>query len=490
MLDALKEQAVPEQELELAPPVPYETPQVASSNKHSATASSQRKTVATDAEGSVESITTGVSGLNPYSYDSGSGSLYDDADVPTNLDNGTNDEKQKWLKALFPMIEDVQITETIAKCRGDLQQSIDELLNLSFIHDDVDQNYQPPPVLKGVEGFMGEGKPRKQKAKKNRRKQDKEESYYSDSGHTSGTTTPHNIWQNATEDVDFVVSRTQLPVAMVKSIYHQHNASLPLTIRTLVTKEAEMQAVKIKEDEILPLQVAELKLELEGVADKYIYGALLLAQMIPSAAKDLIEAMMSRPADLKPKKLVAQYTPINLSEDESPRKVRASAMVPSDPALLMGQAGVHSTHADRAFTQASSAFRRGRSDHLMGGAAAYYASVGHEQRKRQKQMIASASDALVGQQSTATSLDLHGVTVEHAVRIARNSVENWWESLGDRKYVVGGIGSGYKIIVGLGTHSAQGIGRIGPAVSKMLMREGWKVNVQRGEIYVEGRARH
>ena len=125
----------------------------------------------------------------------------------------------------------------------------------------------------------------------------------------------------------------------------------------------------------------------------------------------------------------------------------------------------------------------------MGGAAAYYAQVGHEQLKKQKELQSATYDAVVSQQSSATVLDLHGVTVQHAVRIAKDRVEDWWDLLGDRRYVLGGIGGGYKIIVGLGTHSSQGVGKIGPAVGKMLMREGWKVNIQRGEIIVEGKAR-
>lgn len=489
LLDGLKEQAVLEQELELAPPVQQSTLPVDDGHELSQTNSSYQPTSRTGFEDNINSVTSGLSDLHTSSREIEANQVETlRTELPTDLENATTTDKEKWLKALFPTIESIQITDTIAKCDGDLQRSVDELLNLSFFHDDLDNNYVPPPILRGVDGFA-EPKAKKSKAKKARRKTDRDDHYLSDGTTSSGAVTPSNIWQSAADDVEFIVSRTGLSTAVVKSTYHHNHAYLALTIKDLISKEISSQATKIRSDEILQLQVDELKLELDGFSDVSLCGALLLARMIPSAAKDLLEASMRRHDDRHSGRIVAQYTPVDLSEDETPKKTARSLAPAIDPGLLAGRAGVHSIQADRAFSQASAAYRRGKSDRLMGGAAAYYAEVGHEQARRRKELIASASDALVGQQSTASSLDLHGVSVEHAVRIAKSSVENWWEGLGDRKYVVGGVGSGYKIIVGLGTHSAQGIGRIGPAVSRMLIREGWKVNVQRGEIFVEGRAR-
>lgn len=484
ILDNLKEQAVVEQELELAVPAGVANVQNLENEGPSQTTS---QTGTTDLGENIDSITTGLSDLH-----TSSDTAYIDfePELPEGLESGSVADKEKWLKILFPAIESVQITETITKCGGSVQKSIDELLNLSFINDDIDENYVPPPVLKGVDGFA-EGKSTRPKTKGRRKKGNHQTHVTSEVSETSNSAA--NVWKNTAQDVDFVVSRTNLSVSTVTSLYHKNNNNLALTIRFLIGKEAEAHAAAIREEEIIQLQAAELKLDLDGFSDKSIYGALLLARMIPSVARDLLEATVQDYHD-NPKsgKLigVAQYTPINLSEDEAPTKKKTVSAVPmGDAATLMSQAGVHSYHADRAFSQASSAYRRGKSDHLMGGAAAYYASVGHERRQRQKALMASAANAYVSQQSSSTVLDLHGVSVEHAVMLSRSRVESWWESLGDRKYVVGGIGDGYKIITGVGTHSAQGIGKIGPAVSKTLINDGWRVNVQRGEIIVEGRAR-
>lgn len=485
ILDNLKEEAVVEQELELAAPVQNTSLQRVQDAEASQTTS---RTSTTDIGENIDSITTGLSELQATSE-----AAYADfePELPQGLENSSVADKEKWLKILFPAIEPIQISETVSKCGGNVQASIDELLNLSFINDDLEDNYVPPPVLKGVDGFAEGRQTKKAKAKGHRKKgktQVLTANDLSDSAQSAA-----NVWKDTTEDVDFIVSRTNLSSATVTSLYRQNNANLATTIRSLIAKEAESNAAMIKENEIIQLQAAELKLDLEGFNDSSIHGALLLARMIPSAARDLLEAtIQSHNENNKTGKLigVAQYTPINLSEDEAPTKKKTMSAVPiGDAVSLMSQAGVHSYHANQAFSQASSAYRRGKSDRLMGGAAAYYASVGHERRQKQKELMASAANAYVSQQSSSTVLDLHGVTVEHAVMLARSRVESWWESLGDRKYVVGGIGNGYKIITGVGTHSAQGIGRIGPAVSKTLINEGWRVNVQRGEIIVEGRAR-
>lgn len=146
-----------------------------------------------------------------------------------------------------------------------------------------------------------------------------------------------------------------------------------------------------------------------------------------------------------------------------------------------------------AFEKASAAYRRGKSDRLMGGAASYYAIIGRDHVDRAKRETAAAAEALVDSQSTKTVLDLHGVSVQHAVRIATSRVENWWESLGDSKYRTGGGAArreGYRIITGLGRHSKNGMARLGPAVARTLAKEGWRVEVGEGVLVVTGMVRH
>jgi hypothetical protein len=118
----------------------------------------------------------------------------------------------------------------------------------------------------------------------------------------------------------------------------------------------------------------------------------------------------------------------------------------------------------------------------MGAAAAYYSSVGRDFDAKAKSAVSATADATAARQATATQLDLHGIGVADAVRIAREKVTSWWVGLGDRAHGH----AGYKIITGKGTHSEGGVARVGPAVSRMLIREGWRVEVGSGSMIVTG----
>src|SRR5204862_2090024 len=115
------------------------------------------------------------------------------------------------------------------------------------------------------------------------------------------------------------------------------------------------------------------------------------------------------------------------------------------------------------------AYRRGKSDPLMGAAAGYYSAVGREHIEKAKKEFAAAADALVNRQSTSKLLDLHGVSVQDAVRIASGKVATWWDFLGDAKYAPGGLGpasEGYCIVTGMVRHSKDGTARLGLAVGR------------------------
>jgi hypothetical protein len=121
------------------------------------------------------------------------------------------------------------------------------------------------------------------------------------------------------------------------------------------------------------------------------------------------------------------------------------------------------------------------------------------------------------------------VGVQDAVRIARGQVAAWWEALGDARLepwkmanAAGGAGRGgaagggagggrnnagggflaahhrhayssarpaYTVITGVGRHTADGRGKLGPAVARALLADGWKFYVEEGRLVVTGVAR-
>ena len=117
---------------------------------------------------------------------------------------------------------------------------------------------------------------------------------------------------------------------------------------------------------------------------------------------------------------MVQYASFNEAHEigsDSPRS--PSPWTKIDPAYTRAVAASHDVAARVAYAKASAAYKRGKSDHLMNGVAAYYAGLARERSKAAKASFEAAADAHVASQSTSRVLDLHGVGVADAVRIAQ-----------------------------------------------------------------------
>ncbi|ETI27722.1 hypothetical protein G647_00171 [Cladophialophora carrionii CBS 160.54] len=410
------------------------------------------------------------------------------------LHNSSEGQKTTWLENMFPGIPRRELTSILASHDGSLDKATDELLNLSFLKQGYEEETEELPAPKGVDGFAAEMQSsRKSRKRRKPRTNDSSRGSSASSSLHKSEHTPVNVWSTMSEDVEFICSRTKLHPQTVRSEYHLNGARLSSTIRALAAKEAAEHNRVSDTNHILDLQIAEFQHRYEHVPVSQLCGLLSLARNIPSAAQELLEAMTVVDDTTKPGKLydVAQYTPIDLKENQ-PFETPSGSKWTSVTAQPRASAASQRIGAGQKFGQASAAYKKSKSNPLFGGAAAYYAEVAHEQLKAAKEAHAAEADALVSNQSSANVLDLHGVSVQDAVRIASAKTQSWWDGLGDAKYATGGGGparAGYRIVTGLGTHSKNQAPRIGPAVSKMLIREGWKVEIGHGELIVTGKAR-
>jgi hypothetical protein len=200
-----------------------------------------------------------------------------------------------------------------------------------------------------------------------------------------------------------------------------------------------------------------------------------------SDAHELARLLTNSPnSDTATTRIIPQYAPIRLNDTLSSVGPVASPMrkpVGNSASLVAARA--------TAFMKASEYHRKSRSNHLMSAAAAYYSAEGRGLDAALKILSANEADALVAAQSTSTKLDLHGLSVKDAVRIARERVRVWWHNLDENRIK----SSMYTIISGKGQHSDGGVAKLGPAVCKMLMREGWKVEIGVGVLIVTGVAK-
>ncbi|GFF22538.1 smr domain-containing protein C1235.03 [Aspergillus udagawae] len=417
-------------------------------------------------------------------------------DGSLSLSGASEDDKVGYLTDMFPSVDRFTVQHSLRKSAGDIDRAMDVLLNIAFFdeqHEDEDGTKLAIP--KGIDGF-GECSNGDTGRKKNRKRKGKNKnnpvqglSSPSASGYMQDENLPLNKWDAGQKDIEFICSRT-LPVLKkeaVTSAYHANGASLPLTIRSLAMAHAPEEN-HINAHPVLLAQVAELTQEFPSVAPTLLGGLLKITRDSTSAAGELAVAMLTRPAASSVSNLIkitAAPPPLDL-DDEPKRSSVEPRVLRHDTARVT--AGDHFVASAEAFHKASAAYRRGKSDKLMGGAAAYYSSVGRDHLERAKREAAAAADALVDSQSTSNSLDLHGVSVQDAVRIASSRVTEWWDSLGDAKYMRGGEAarSGFRIITGVGRHSHDGTSRLGPAVGKLLAREGWRVEVGEGVLTVTG----
>ncbi|KAJ5093430.1 hypothetical protein N7456_009291 [Penicillium angulare] len=450
--------------------------------------------------------TSGDSQDRSFSSNSKSNAAYTvAADGSLQLTGATHAEMVENLMRMFPKMTKFNIDQTLKKSSDDIDKAMDILLNLSFFgealggldgaSDDPDEQIFVP---RGIDGFNAEeGEASRQVGRKKRRNRKQRNSALEHASLESPTTESPtaNKWEAGKIDVEFICSRAvEVQKTKVNAAYNANGMSLPSTIRALALAEAPKNVPDSTEDPLLSTQLAELSHDYPHIQQTTLIGLLRITRNIISAATELAAVMIRQPQALASDIIKFTAAPLNLDDEDV--EVPQSQYQATPSTLNFEQAWdaaeVHFAASSIATNQARQSARRAKSNPLYGGAIAVYHERGQEQRQLAMQQLATASDRLVARQSSQSDLDLHGLTVEHGVRITRERVNAWWDGLGDTKYVRGGgkhVHGGFKIVTGVGNHSQNGIGRLGPAVSKMLSLEGWGVEVGRGSLLVYGRTR-
>ena len=413
-------------------------------------------------------------------------------------------EKLAILAESFPGLKPFDISYTLTRCGDNVEKAIDELLTRSFFEDDLDSDGERHVVPKGIEGFAQNDNSRpKRKGKKKKKKLDaSSEVSISEAGaSSSGSVTQANKWIAGKQDIQFVMQKTNLPLTTTNSAYHKSHGSLRNTIIHLAEANVAQSPIPINdEDAIIQINIAELSVDFPTISVEHLRGIVKLTHPSTASAHDLAKALFSSPFAIqqsiyKETHLIPQYARPAINEDDSfitvSRKHTARLNISTESETANLLAAKHNAARATAFAQANAAYRKSRSNPLMGGAAAYYASVGHEAQAAANAHSSAAADALVLQQSTSKQIDLHGVDVLNATRIAGERVQAWWDS-GRAEWAREGrvMGDGgFSIITGVGKHSQGGRARLGPAVRKSLVQEGWRVDEESGVLTVIGRAR-
>lgn len=433
-----------------------------------------------------------LDGSSPLSDEPAGGGYFQETesyDTPT---------KELLLAETFPTLRLDFVAYTLRKCGDDFGKATDELLNHVYFDNVRASPEEEMPVVKGIDAFSEEYHV-PHRGKKGKKRKQKGVNLYSMTSASNSESEVNagvpasNRWKDSGRDIEFLSSRTNVPAKTITSLYHANGLSLTSTIIAMLKKN--ITAHGKEEPEALVIQPAlELTDEFPNIELEYSIALIRLTAPSTANAHEIAKKLSVHASGASVGQgalhVVPRYTPINLSEP-TPQSAKLPELPPS--ATPRTSASL-SAARNSAFTQASAAYRKGRSNPLMKAAAGYYAQVGRDANAHLRAQSEADADLFVSQQSTSTVLDLHGVTVDSATRIARQRTQAWWDGLGEARLPgygqgKGGAREGFRIVTGLGRHSEGGRGKIGPAVVRTLVKEGWRVEVGSGELIVTGKAK-
>jgi hypothetical protein len=382
--------------------------------------------------------------------------------------------KESLLCEMFPALKPFDIKWSLKKKKGDAAKVIDELMTQSFLEENGSR-------YRGIEAFSETdlSLPRKPKGKK-RRNRPTEDIASSPVSESPGKASK---WTTAARDIEFISSKTGMPTQQVNSIYHKNGALVHSTITAII--EAHLALGLELDDPIILINANDLSQEFPSIRPSHLSALVQITHPSTAHAHELAKALLVPQTNGKPIiDLEFRHAPLQL--DSSPSKPHSHNAVSSSQHTFESATALAAKHTeirDTAFQQAHAAYRRGKSDHLMGGAAAYYSQEGRDADARLRVARRVAAEKLVESQSFKGGVDLHGVSVEDAKRITGEKVREWWQGLGEERK------GEFRIVTGKGNNSERGVGKLGPAVGKMLIREGWKVEVTPGFLVIKGLAK-
>lgn len=439
-------------------------------------------------------VMSSSNGVSNVSIESGSDEFSEQVDDGAFLDYEKQDVKAKGarLRELFPTESQRDIEHTLKKCDGSFTRAMDILLNYVFLRNGEEGDIKTAVPWKSIDAFAEEYVVTKNKRKKRKGRKFRSLQEFEDDELANGSPSTPNRWANADDDISFLASRTTLSRQKISSIYHQNGASRKPTILAIIRQDISNHDDRPAEDLALEPGVLQLIDVYPSISITYAASIIRLA---PSTTKahDLAKALVASPTasgTSTPSRIIPHYSPyMEASGTSTPRS--ASPSIASTPTYSRSAVSLSAARTE-AFNKASSYYRKSKSDRLMGGAAAYYAQLGRDYHASLQSASAAEADALGAAQSTATTLDLHCVSVKDAVRIAEQRVGAWWDGLGESRARMGNgraVGDGYRIVTGVGRHSDGGVAKVGPAVVRALVKDGWKVEIASGVLMVMGKAK-
>lgn len=439
--------------------------------------------------GDVKSDETDIStlsrSLDSYEIGSENGSEFAGIDDIKNMqyssewENLSLEEKTNALLEIFPSMKSFDVEYVLKKVEFQYGKAVEELLNQVFFAEESESGVQI--VKKSIDAFFQPENQERRKSHGGKKRQTR--GVCSVSSPLAGPSVVHGSWDRAKEEVSFIQQRTYLSHQIVSSAYHKAGFSLPPTIAALCAAPVLNPYLESTSQSSLQTHISELSSKFPSIPRSQATALVYMSHPSTTSAHELAQVLATS-LETSSSKITPHYLlrpPSPLSEEPL-----ANSLATLPASTVSRLASARST----AFAQANTAYRKSKSNQLMAGAASYYSSVGREASASLRRHESALAEKMVSSQSKPGEIDLHGVRVLDAVRIAKEKAESWWENEGKEWAREGRVMKGsLKIVTGVGRHSQGGKGRLGPAVGAMLMKEGWKVEFGEGFLIILGKVR-
>jgi DNA-nicking Smr family endonuclease len=410
------------------------------------------------------------------------------------------------LKAMFTKLKPYTVESTFLRCGQDLGKTADELLNRTLFEEEG-------RMPKSIDAF-GEMSDREKTHIRLPTASGRRLSLPPESSGRLRILEKKVVsqWDKKKEEVEFVSYALGLPKSYVMSEHHANGGVLSNTVAALLDSNGS-ETIGDDPDEHMAELCELMGIFGDSVSRVHLDRLLRLCNDDKEAVFRLAEMLRRRP----PTPLSTIKTNWNSQTTQSPTR-RANNCLSRDenwitvgrsprapPSSISSSSASSSSYTpssrqnptqtatdislayrearNEAFARASEMYRRSRSNKLFSGAAAYFADVGRDYNNKTKEYLDLAAEEYVATNNTNTGmLDLHGLTVQQAIKFTREAITKWWveSDFNDVSQ------NPFRIVTGKGRHSKGGRPRVAPAVVQMLEREKWKIRVDGGEIYVFG----
>ncbi|KDE06368.1 hypothetical protein MVLG_03276 [Microbotryum lychnidis-dioicae p1A1 Lamole] len=447
------------------------------------------------------------------------------------------DDPLAFLSSVFPNESIELLQQHLESSSGDVEIVVDELLSSGLLKEaQREETPLPPPTLNSPV------------VSKQQRKRIKAAQKASST--LSLTSTPHlpphspalsaasydstpsspiiaarpieNRWASISSHASNLATLLHVSESRIVSTYHKSSSSLPLTLARLLhalTAERPFDSLSNKEEQspidlrdslgvVLP-HLTEERLEMllsstEGdVADAMDLEATI--QEIENSQGRLVWSEILQLDSTEPSQFTT--TGPTFSSTSSTTTASPITVVPNPRTQPVVQRKERHTFTEcsaleleylhkrnLALRSAATHFQKGGIGER--GAASYWAEESRKLDAKRKVWTERKAVALVRERALkdgmggGRGLDLHGLTMNEAMAVTRDSLDEWW------RVNHGALSpSPLRIITGVGMHSTNQVAILLPAVIKLLDREGWSWSYDnsfggagaRGAVLVKGR---